>query len=140
MKREDPTDGNRGRALRILVPTTTLLAPDRSAGDRRLLALLEILARTHRVDCSVLPSAPLPLEHVMQVKSLLQRSGIGFLNPGWHSFAAALFRTWYDVALFEFYHQAEKLLGTVRAKQPDARMVVDSVDVHFERQLAGAAL
>lgn len=140
MNRRDARFADGRRGLRVLVPTTSLPSPDRAAGDRRFLALLEILARRHRVDFCAVSAAPLPIEDLARAKALLQARGLRFLNPGWQSLSAALFKNWYDIALFEFYHQAERLADFVRAKQPGARVVVDSVDVHFERELSGAAL
>ncbi len=43
-----------------------------------------------------------------------------------------------DAILFEFYFAAESYLDIARFWQPDARILVDSVDVHFNRLLARA--
>jgi glycosyltransferase involved in cell wall biosynthesis len=46
----------------------------------------------------------------------------------------------YDVLFFEFYETASFLLDQARVAQPSARMIVDSIDVHFRRLLAKASL
>jgi glycosyltransferase involved in cell wall biosynthesis len=126
------------RRLKIFVPANRIPKPDESGGDRRFLALLEILARHHQVDFCA--AQLLSAGETKQARRLLRRVGVRFLRPGWRSFSNALFLNWYDVGLFEFYPVAEELAETFRAKQPDAQIVVDSVDVHFARELAAAEL
>ncbi|MCX6004551.1 MAG: glycosyltransferase, partial [Chloroflexi bacterium] len=46
----------------------------------------------------------------------------------------------YDLAFFEFYWLAEKYLPYFWHYQPDAVAMVDSVDVHFARELSQASL
>jgi glycosyltransferase involved in cell wall biosynthesis len=45
-----------------------------------------------------------------------------------------------DAILFEFYFAAESYLDAARFWQPNARLLIDSVDVHFNRLLAKARL
>lgn len=46
----------------------------------------------------------------------------------------------YDVILFEFYWVAQKLLSLARAWQPEAYILIDSVDIHFHRLRSKARL
>jgi hypothetical protein len=46
----------------------------------------------------------------------------------------------FDAVLFEFWHTAERGADLVRRLQPWARIIVDTVDVHFRREEAEAAL
>jgi glycosyltransferase involved in cell wall biosynthesis len=67
----------------------------------------------------------------------LARAGVSLLPYGWKPVARALASSEYDVGLFEFYWNAEKYAKTFRRLQPDTPIIVDSVDVHFARELLG---
>jgi glycosyltransferase involved in cell wall biosynthesis len=123
---------------RILVVWWRLPKPDFSAGERRLVSLLELLARTHRVDF-VMPYQK-EGEGQAGTELPLRRAGVNVLGSGWPAFARALSRTRYHLVLFEFYHLFEGYAAAIRERQPDAVLVIDSVDVHFAREAAGAKL
>src|SRR5262249_41356927 len=124
---------NASRPARIFVASTTVPRPDETAGDRRFVALLELLARSHRVDfCSVAADRIAP-DAFERARLALSRTAVTLLAPGWRSFTTALVWRRYDIGLFEFFWQAEQLVQPFRAKQPHASIVVDSVDVHYER-------
>jgi glycosyltransferase involved in cell wall biosynthesis len=118
------------KPLRILVVAERIPRLDESSGDRRFALLFRFLARRHHVDLWVErqldPAAKLP--------------GISLVEPGWDALTRLLAGPRYDVAFFEFYFAAERYGAVVRAGQPEARVVVDTVDVHFARLAAGATL
>jgi len=39
--------------------------------------------------------------------------------------------------LFEFFSSAERVLGRIRVQRPDLPVVIDSVDLHFLREMRG---
>src|SRR6266540_3353136 len=124
-------------SLRIFIVAEDLPKPDRHAGDRRFLALLEMLARHHHVDLWV---ESLSTDHIEKYSHNLKAVGVRLLPPGWKSFAAALARTHYDIGFFEFYKLAEGNASNFRDRQPGAKIIIDSVDLHFARESAGAEL
>jgi glycosyltransferase involved in cell wall biosynthesis len=132
--------------MRVFVANVVVPRPDWSAGDKRFCALLEIMARHHQIDlwmpdwASLAKHAPDPEAEWLQVRALLSGLGVNVLPFGWDAFARALTFSHYHLALFEFPATAESYLAEVRRRQPGAVTVVDSVDLHFVRELAGAQL
>jgi glycosyltransferase involved in cell wall biosynthesis len=122
------------------VSTTTLPQPDRRSGDRHLFALLEILAKNHRIDFCLARAVPFSTPDVRRLNALLSGIGVRYLGQGWSRLARIHFLRWYDVGLFYFYNQVEDLLPAFKGKQPFARTIVHSMDVHFARERAGAEL
>ncbi len=127
--------------LQVLIVAPQLPTPDRSAGYRRLFALLEMLARHHRVDLWIEnDSLGVQSEEIPRYRELFEAAGVRLLPTGTKSFAVALGKTLYDIGFFEFYSSAEAHASEFRRRQPGARVIVDSVDVHFARESAGAEL
>jgi len=125
--------------LRLLAITEFLPCAEHSAGDRRFVGLLEILARQHDVDLYTEFDADyLSSEDVKRSTTKLEAHGVRLLGMGWPSLARALARKHYDVGLFEFYGTAERNAREFRRRQPGAKVIVDSVDVHFARERIGA--
>jgi glycosyltransferase involved in cell wall biosynthesis len=128
------------RRLRMLVVVPALPMPDRTSGCRRLVALLSHCANTHTVDLYVTSGVELA-KGSERHRELLTRAGIRVLVTdrfGW--LVGCLQRRRYDVVLFEFWQTAEEFADRARTIQPWAKIVVDSVDVHFVRELAAAGL
>jgi glycosyltransferase involved in cell wall biosynthesis len=123
--------------MRVLVIYSHYPLPDQSAGDLRFYTLLTLLANQHTLlfcapkdDCTPLP----PNEAAARLK----KAGI-FLCDVDFSHALQDFKP--DVVWFEFYHQARPgFLAQIQRFRPQARVVVDSVDVHFNRLEAKAKL
>jgi hypothetical protein len=70
----------------------------------------------------------------------LRAFGIRVLPCGYENLERALSRRRYDIGVFEFYHLARLIVPAFRSFQPGARVIVDSVDVHFARMAAGVTL
>lgn len=113
---------------KILVISPAVPRPDMNSGDLRLSSLIRILAQEYEVSlvcCAHRPGDDAYISH-------LERVGV--------TVYAAEFSLWnvlktetFKVAILEFYFTAEFYLDRIRILQPECRMVVDSVDVHYLR-------
>lgn len=121
--------------MKILAVSYDVPRPDQSSGELRFHTLLSLLARRYEVYFYWKDRHPAP-EREAAVESLRQ---LGIRVEG-GTFEHLLRRTSFDVVLFEFYSVAEGLLDITRAWQPSARIIVDSVDVHFHRLRSKARL
>jgi glycosyltransferase involved in cell wall biosynthesis len=126
--------------MRILVVTRELPKPDQNGGDGRLCWLLRILAKRNRV--MLYPyTAVEDASELVRYRSALRSDGVRVLRGDWLSgLENALTDQVFDVVLFELWASAEVGIEPVRRLQPWARIIVDSVDLHFRREDAEAAL
>jgi len=127
--------------MNILIVCSGYPMPDRNAGDLRLLEVMTILACKHPVTfCATAPAnqaALIPGDAIQKYKDNLQRADVKVSSqPILECLAAARF----DTIFFEFFHAASNYLAFARYYQPWATMVVDTVDVCFDRLIAKAAL
>jgi O-antigen biosynthesis protein len=125
---------------KILVISPSIPKPDCNAGDRRFFAILQLLAKHYSVNLWMASgplSDPESLRYVRQISEL----SIKVLNDTYNlSINEVLTQDYYQVIFFEFYWMAEPFLDTCRRYQPHAKVVVDSVDVSFARELIAAEL
>lgn len=121
--------------MKILAVSYDVPHPDQSSGELRFYTLLSLLARNHEVSFYSNDQPSTPERDTASVN--LRKLGI-CAEGG--AFEHLLRRTRFDVVFFEFYFVAEALLDLVRAWQPSARIIVDSVDVHFHRLRSKARL
>lgn len=121
--------------MRILALSYDIPRPDQSSGELRFFTLLSLLAGQHELH--FYSKAQQVTRDRDAAAGSLKRLGI-FVEGG--KFERLLRRTKFEVVFFEFYFVAEDLLDLVRAWQPSARIVVDSVDVHFHRLRSKARL
>ena len=124
--------------MRILSISPAVPRPDQASGDRRFLALLEMTARLHEVDLAVLWEGA--TEANRQYRRRCEDAGVRVLPPGMGAVERAACLRAYDVFLCEFWRTAESVMPLFRKTQPWAEIVVDSVDVHFLREEAWAAV
>lgn len=111
--------------------------PERASGDRRLFAILEALA----VDCDVALLAIASREPAAAAaERALFDAGVRLVGHGAKAGIVALVRETFDAVCFEFHHTAIGMSHFVRALQPQALLVVDSVDLHFLREREAARL
>lgn len=128
--------------MRFLFVNPELPQFDRTSGGLRLFTFIELL-RGAGVGCSYLLSAPeaerqrIGETDFQHYRSKLESTGLSLLT---HPLDEELRSNAYDVVLFEFYHVARRFLDLVRILQPQARLVVDSVDLTFLRWHAKADL
>lgn len=125
--------------LKIFVAIPVLLEPDKAAGDKRLFVMLEMLAKRHQVDLCIFE----PSGSEEEERQRYARIGVRLLpyrDRFLEHISAAMSRRSYDIGLFEFYPLALGRAWEFRRYNPSAKVIVDSVDVHFAREEAAAAL
>jgi glycosyltransferase involved in cell wall biosynthesis len=129
------------KGLDIIVFTYNIPRADQSSGERRFVALLELLAGQHRVDLCVARFTKEYLsEEYQRYIPLLESKGIRVLPVKYQVAREALRAKRYDLGFFEFYWIAEENIYDFWKTQPGAVTVVDSVDVHFAREESQARL
>jgi hypothetical protein len=126
------------RRLNVLVVVHYLLKPDTASGDLRLFSILEMLAKDHQVDMYVTESEK-PLTN-KKYGTMLDRIGVKVGTSSTEGLQMRLAQRLYDIVIFEFWMQAAVRLEVVRKRQPWAKLIVDSVDVHFLREEAALAV
>jgi O-antigen biosynthesis protein len=119
----------------VIVPQ--IPRPDRAAGDRRLMALLEALAPRCTLTIVALSSRPGDAE---RYESQLARLGIELGGYGGRAAIRLLVARAFDAVFLEFYHVAAAVQHFVAALQSHALVVVDSVDLHYLREREAARL
>jgi GT2 family glycosyltransferase len=124
---------------RVLVIDHRMLTPDRDAGSVRMLEMLRaIRQRGHHV--SFLPDNLLAVAPYHQQ---LQRIGIEVLHhPYCNSIAGFLKKSGheYDLVIISRAEIAARHMTTVRRFAPQAKLVFDTVDLHFLRETREAEL
>ncbi len=127
--------------MKIIVFTYNIPRYDRSSGERRFVALLELLAEDHLVDLCVTRfyNEYLQDEYQEYIPGLIEK-GINVLPIRKGIAAEVLQDRKYDAGFFEFYWIAEENIFLFWKYQPGAITIVDSVDVHFAREESQAKL
>jgi glycosyltransferase involved in cell wall biosynthesis len=122
---------------KILVIADTYPEPDKASGDLRFFTLLTLLSREHQVlFCAQNNDGAVPQRN--EARARLVRPGITLGELG---LPHVLRHFKPDIVWFEFHDQARQdYLGLLQRYCPRARIVVDSVDVHFNRFAAKARL
>lgn len=123
--------------MRIAVVASSFPQPDLASGDLRFATLLSLMARANEVVYCALDArgnAKAPTAAAAR----LTEQGIALCTA---SLADLLKHFSADIVWFEFFYQARAdYVGVVRRYCPRAKVVVDSVDVHFNRLAARADL
>lgn len=123
--------------MKILVVSDGFPHPDQASGDLRFFSLLTLLARKHQVVFCAL-NANGTIQRRNEVGARLEQAGITLGEVG---LPHVLKHFKPDIVWFEFYYQVRQdYLGLLVRYCPRARIVVDSVDVHFSRLEAKAKL
>ena len=118
--------GDAKNLFHAVVFNDSLPEPDRDSGSVRLFEILRILARSGRV--SFVPLHPRRNDFY---ETKLAEIGVQTVSP--LEFEAVLRREKVDFAVLSRPDVAAKVLPFVRRLAPDARIVFDTVDVHFVR-------
>lgn len=127
--------------MRILVIVYQYPEPDRESGALRFFQMLEMLASTHEVTMSCyelqVQRARLGDAGARRYREALTRIGVRVaeLDP-----LQSMRRSRFDAVLFEFYESASYFLHDARLLQWPAPIIVDSVDVAFNRLYARAGV
>jgi glycosyltransferase involved in cell wall biosynthesis len=128
---------------RILVVAHDICRPDIASGDKRFAFVLAALASFARVDMLIpVPEPPLG-DPDRRYWDHLRTLGIRFINERFYD-RIGLWCTahTYDWILAEFWYVASHVLpaaAVLQSRQPALAVAIDSVDVHFLRELAGLA-
>jgi len=125
------------KRLRILVVSKDLPRPDLAAGDLRLRYLLQMLAEHHEVHFWSSLRVGAGQHGRRKYEKDLENLGVTVLPWSRGNFLWSLTLKPYDIAIFEFWHCAEWAMKDVRSIQPWVYCVVDSVDIHYQREEAG---
>ena len=124
---------------RILIVASEYPAPDRASGDVRFFSLLNMLSEAYEISfCAIAQSRQverLGAQDAQRYESNLKKLGVKVLHQG---VARTLGEDSFDAVLFEFHYVACNFIEDVRIHQPQARIIVDSVDVAFHRLLSKA--
>ena len=121
--------------MRILTVSWQTPRPELAAGDLRFFALLRLLAEGHEV--SFLPLGAESEESVYISQATLGTAGVRCRKEG---LEAVLAGDRFDIVIAEFFSVGAHIRQRVRAWQPAARLVIDSVDIHFHRLRSLASL
>lgn len=122
---------------KLLVIADSFPHPDQASGDLRFFTLLSLLARKHTLLFCAL-NADGSIQPRNDAGARLEQAGIML---GEVDLPHALKRFMPDIVWFEFYDQVRAdYLGLLERYCPRARIVVDSVDVHFNRLETKATL
>ena len=126
--------------VRILVVAPAIPKPDWNSGDRRFLAMLRLLAKYYKVDLwTVSEDYDLSVEEQERYQYQLSEIDVKYL-PNQKGLEEPLAKAFYDVILFEFYWLAERFISISKKCQPQLKIIVDSVDLHFAREAMAADL
>lgn len=127
--------------MKILAIADYLPMLDRASGDLRFYTILKMLRGCHTVSICCYDWQrqlnEIGENELTCYQDQIEKLGVEVIRS---SILAALNQERFDVIWFEFYFAARVNIGNVRLYQPQAIVVVDSVDVHFNRLLAKAAL
>lgn len=128
--------------MRILLVDAEFPMFDRSSGGLRMFTITRLLVEQGHtcVYCVLNLSEQLKMLGVGEVErysSALKKIGV-LVNVG--GLDLVLMRQAFDIVFFEFFYVAEAGMKAARLWQPRARVIVDSVDIHYERLFAKAAL
>jgi O-antigen biosynthesis protein len=130
-------------ARRALMVLPTMPELDREGGSRRAYHLIELLLEAGWAVSVVVENATGGERYAHAVQQLGAAFYAGPMTRGAGSeylegLGQLLELEHFELALFAFWHVAERHLPAMRALQPDARVVVDSIDLHFLREARSA--
>ena len=132
-------EADRTARFRVLVVDACMLTPDRDSGSVRMRAILELVGELGGKATFVADN----LEHREPYVADLQQRGIEVLyRPYVTSIAGLLAKRGreFDFVVLSRHYVAATHLAAVRRLAPQARVVFDTVDLHFLRAERGAAL
>lgn len=130
---------------RVLFILPWIPKPDTNSADKRISFLIKLLAQDCAVD--VCPrwgetggTYSTSAVEIDRYRAEIAKLGATLVGSGAMDLLRTLAGSSYDIIIFELYGTARRYLGLCRRLQPSARLVVDSVDVHYLREEAGAAI
>jgi O-antigen biosynthesis protein len=130
---------DRGASRRVLVIDTCLVMPDRDSGSLRMYEMLKIM---RELGCRVSFVAD-NKQHPEQYARLTQSLGVEVLNPPFVPSARAAVSVYgadFDVVMISRASVAVGVIDDVKRHMPHAKIIFDTVDLHFLRQQREAEL
>jgi glycosyltransferase involved in cell wall biosynthesis len=126
--------------MRVLVVSGGYPMLDRSAGELRFSKIVDALSGIAETDFCALRAAlhakRLGSEACEAYRRRILDLGVTDVTP---ALFTALKRKTYDVLFFEYYFNADRMTcDMARFSSPRSRIIIDSVDVHFNRLIAKA--
>jgi len=132
-------EADRGARTRVLVVDACMLTPDRDSGSLRMQAILELIVAEGGKATFVADN----LEYREPYVGALREAGVEVLHAPWVRSIEALLASRgreFDTIVLSRHYVAAKHLAVVRRHAPQARLVFDTVDLHFLRAERQAAL
>jgi glycosyltransferase involved in cell wall biosynthesis len=128
--------------MRLLVIADSYPMPDRASGDLRFWRLLKVIAKTNDVTFCITGDLTwqrsiVGYEDTGNYRRRLEDLGISILDSRPRE---AVMSMVFDVVLFEFFYCAEPLIDDIKLCLPRSRIIVDSVDVAYQRLLRKASV
>lgn len=113
--------------------------PDLYSGDLRFFSILSLLCKFGQVTLVIrdLSAWRLKVPEHQRYEAMYVKAGIRLYDGNVFS---AINSDKFDLVFFEFYYTTKEFFDLARRLQPQALLVVDTVDVHFNRLQAKAAL
>lgn len=137
---ESPTkEAHRERRKIVLIIEACMITPDQDSGSIRLLNLMRILRAEHHHVVFLAEN----LEGTAKYRYQLEALGIEVLYDAWAGSVKETLRNRgheLDVVMLCRHYVASAHLADVRTYAPQARIVFDTVDLHFLREEREAAL
>lgn len=117
----------------ILVISPCLPRFDRASGWLRLYRIVEILQRCY--DVTFVADDFLKSQECddSQYEKILRDLGIAVYHQG--NELIEIFKKRFDVIIFEFFYTALNHLSIIKDYNPDVPIIIDTVDVHFAREV-----
>jgi GT2 family glycosyltransferase/glycosyltransferase involved in cell wall biosynthesis len=126
-------EADRWAKARILVVEACMITPDQDSGSVRMWAILQLLVE---LGCKVSFIAD-NLEHPQPYVHNLQQAGIEVWHAPYINSVTQLLETHgsrYDVIIFCRHYVASRYIDKIRHWAPHAKIVFDTVDLHFLRE------
>ncbi len=132
-------EADRAARTRVLVVDANMLTPDRDSGSMRMQAILELVGELGGKATFVADN----LEYREPYVSALREAGVEVLSRPWVRSITDLLAMRgreFDVVVLSRHYVASKHVDAVRRFAPQARLVFDTVDLHFLRSEREATL
>lgn len=127
--------------MKILIISSQVPMPDRASGDLRFYTLLKLIAELHQVTL-----CPFNLEKQNKemgdaaIQDYIRQLENINIHLGTTDVLTTLGNQKFDLIIFEFYHYVQRYIDFVRFYQSKAIILIDSVDIHYNRLFSKAIL
>ena len=117
--------------MNLLVISPYVPMPDRGSGELRLFSLLKMLAKSNQVTLYTWSwGQDVSDDEKNRYRENIAAEGIIQESQGLKSL---LLRAKFDAVIFEWYYWVDWYLDDVRTWQPQAKVIIDTVDLEFRR-------